>query len=132
MLSFLIITILLVPFEALGIELPKLFVNELIVVDIKYIIAGCLFIVASLTDLLDGFLARKLHCITDLGKTLDAIADKILVNPCLIILASTGFIHAIVPAVLVMRDIFVDAFKVGNVRKCPYFPIGIGFQPIQV
>ena len=110
-LSFVIIIILLLPFEALGIELPKLFVNELIVVDIKYLAAGVLFIVASLTDLLDGFLARKMKCVTDLGKVLDAIADKILVNPCLIILAATGFIHPIIPATLVMRDSFVDALK---------------------
>lgn len=110
-LSFIIIIILLLPFEALGINLPKLFINELIVVDIKYLIAGALFLIASLTDLLDGFLARKLKCVTNTGKILDAIADKILVNPCLIILSATGFIHPIIPVVLVMRDSFVDALK---------------------
>ena len=110
-LSFIIIIILLLPFEALGISLPKLFINELIVVDIKYLIAGSLFLIASLTDLLDGFLARKLNCVTNTGKILDAIADKILVNPCLIILSATGFIHPIIPVVLVMRDSFVNALK---------------------
>lgn len=110
-LSFIVIIVLLLPFEALGINLPKLFINELIVVDIKYLIAGSLFLIASLTDLLDGFLARKLNCVTNTGKILDAIADKILVNPCLIILSATGFIHPIIPVVLVMRDSFVDALK---------------------
>lgn len=110
-LAFVIVTILLLPLETLGINMPKLFVNELIVVDPKYIIVGVLFVVATLTDFLDGFLARKKNCVTDLGKTLDAIADKILVNPVLIILAATGFVHPIIPVVVVMRDIVVNDLK---------------------
>lgn len=118
-LSCFIIAILLLPFDALGIGLPKLFVNELIVIDVKYLIAGVIFIVAALTDLLDGFLARKMGCVTDFGKMLDAIADKILVNPCLVILASIGFIHPIIPVVLIIRDSFVNALKMvsGNNGK---------------
>lgn len=110
-MSILIVIILLIPFDAIGMPLPKLFVNELIVIDLKYIIVGILFVVASLTDLLDGYIARKKKCITDTGKILDAIADKILVNPVLIILASTGFIHPVIPVMLVIRDIVVNAIK---------------------
>lgn len=110
-LSIIIVVILLIPFDALGITLPKLFVNELIVVDVKYLIVGLIFIVASLTDLLDGFLARKMNCVTDLGKMLDAIADKVLINPCLVILSATGFIHPIIPVVLIIRDSVVNALK---------------------
>ena len=110
-LSFIIVIILLLPLETLGVDLPKLFVNELIVVDVKYIIAGVLFVVAALSDLFDGYLARKKNCVTDLGKTLDAIADKILVNPVLIILAAAGFVHPIIPVVVIMRDSFVNALK---------------------
>lgn len=110
-LSFIIVAILLLPFEALGIDLPKLFVNELIVIDVKYLIAGILFVIASITDLLDGYIARKKNCVTDLGKMLDAVADKILVNPVLIILAATGFIHPIIPVVVIMRDSFVNGLK---------------------
>ena len=110
-MSILIVIILLIPFDAIGMPLPKLFVNELIVIDLKYIIAGLLFVFASLTDLLDGYLARKKKRVTDLGKMLDAIADKILVNPVLIILAATGFIHPITPVLLVMRDSIVNALK---------------------
>lgn len=110
-LSIVIIIILLLPFDALGLALPKLFVNELIVIDIKYLIAGCIFILAAVTDLLDGFIARKRNMVTDFGKVLDAIADKVLVNPCLVILASSGFIHPIIPVVLITRDIVVDSLK---------------------
>lgn len=110
-LTFIIIIILLIPFESLGINVVKLFVNETMVIDIKYLIAGVLFIIASITDFFDGYLARKYDLITDFGKTLDAIADKILVNSVLIILSSTGFIHPIIPIIIIMRDSFVNSLK---------------------
>ena len=94
-----------------GFEIPKLFVNETIVVDLKYIIAGVLFIIASITDFLDGYIARKYNLITDFGKLIDAIADKILVNSVLIILAAQGFIHPIIPVVIIIRDSIVNSIK---------------------
>ena len=94
-----------------GFEIPKLFVNESIVVELKYIIAGFLFILASLTDFLDGYIARKYNLVTDFGKLVDAIADKILVNSVLIILAAQGFIHPIIPVVVIIRDSVVNSIK---------------------
>lgn len=110
-LTLFIILILIFPFEATGIPIPKLFVNESIVIDIKYIVAGILFIIASFTDFLDGYLARKLNIVTDFGKMLDAIADKVLVNCILVILAASGFIHPIIPVIIIFRDIVVDSIK---------------------
>ena len=110
-LSIFIIVLLLFPIDAMGIVMPKIFVNETIVVDIKYIIAGVLFIVASLTDFLDGYIARKYNLITDFGKMIDAIADKILVNPILIILAASGFISPIIPVIIIARDSVVNSIK---------------------
>lgn len=109
-LTFVIILLLIFPFYSVGIYLPQFAVGG-VVVKIQYIISGVLFIIASLTDFLDGYLARKNNQVTDLGKMLDAIADKILVNPILIILACQGFIHVLVPIVVVLRDIFVNAIK---------------------
>jgi len=97
--------------DLFGFEIPKLFVNETIVVDLKYIIAGFLFIAASLTDFLDGYIARKYNLVTDFGKLVDAIADKILVNSVLIILAAQGFIHPIIPVVVILRDSVVNSIK---------------------
>ena len=107
------------PFDSTGLTIPKLFVNESIVIDIKYLVAGALFIIASLTDFIDGYIARKYQMVTDLGKMLDAIADKILVNSILIILATSGFIHPIIPVVIVCRDTVVDIIKMiaGNKGK---------------
>lgn len=110
-LSFIIIFILLFPIDAAGIELPKLFIDESIVIDLRYIIAGILFIVASITDFLDGKIARKYNLVTDLGKMLDSIADKILVNSVLIILASSGFISPIIPVLIIVRDGIVNSIK---------------------
>ncbi|MDD4733609.1 MAG: CDP-diacylglycerol--glycerol-3-phosphate 3-phosphatidyltransferase [Bacilli bacterium] len=110
-LTIAIIFILLFPFGEIGINLPKLFINEAIVVDIKYFIAGFLFIIASLTDFLDGYIARKYNLITDFGKMIDAIADKVLVNSALIILAAQGVIHPIIPVIIIFRDTAVNSIK---------------------
>ena len=110
-LSFILIVLLIFPFDTIGVTLPKLFINETLVVDIKYFIAGGLFIIASVSDFLDGYIARKYNMVTDLGKMLDAIADKILVNAVLILLATSGFIHPIIPVVIVSRDTIVDIIK---------------------
>lgn len=110
-LAIIIIILLLFPFQSAGIDMPQLFVNEKIVIDVKYLIAGVLFIIASLTDFLDGYIARKYNLITDFGKLIDAIADKILVNSVLIILAATGFIHPIIPVVIILRDSVVNSIK---------------------
>lgn len=110
-MTLLIIFILLFPFSAMGINIPRIFVNESIVIDIRYIIAGVLFIVASLTDFADGIIARKRNLITDFGKMIDAIADKVLVNSVLIILCAQGFIHPIIPVIIILRDTIVDSIK---------------------
>lgn len=110
-LSFVVVIILVLPFDMMGINMPKLFINTKIVVDVKYFIAGVLFIVASLTDFLDGYIARSRNLVTDFGKMMDAIADKMLVNSVLIILAASGFIHPIIPVIIVMRDSVVNSIK---------------------
>ena len=123
-LTIIIVAILLFPFSAMGIDIPKLFVNESIVIDIRYLIAGLLFIIASLTDFIDGYLARKYNLITDFGKMMDAIADKILVNAILIILCAQGFIHPIITVVIILRDTFVDSVRLVASSKGKVIPAG--------
>ena len=81
------------------------------------IIATLIFIIASFTDYLDGYIARKKKQVTNFGKFSDAIADKVLVNSVLIIFASQGFIPAIVPVVIIVRDIVVDAIRMNVAEK---------------
>ena len=111
MMSILIIIILVVPFDMIGIKVPQFFVNEKLVVDLRYITSGVLFIIASLTDFADGKIARKRNLVTDFGKLIDAIADKVLVNSVLILLAASGDIHPIIPVIVVVRDSVVNSIK---------------------
>ena len=115
-LSIVIMILLLFPFDGLGVDLPKYIVAGKIYVDIKYIVAGVLFIIASLTDFFDGRVARKYNMVTDFGKMIDAISDKMLTNSLLIILASDGMISPVIAVIFIVRDIAVDSMKmiVGN------------------
>ena len=115
-MSLIIITIMLFPFDQVGLEFPTYILNGNITINLKYIIVGFLFIIASLTDFLDRYVARKYNMVTDFGKMIDAISDKLLTNSVLIILACAGKISTIVTVVIVMRDIIVDSIKmvVGN------------------
>lgn len=115
-LTAIIIILLAVPFTFFGINFPKFDING-VVVELHYLIAGVIFIVASLTDFLDGYLARKYNMVTDTGKMLDAIADKVLVSPILILFACNGFIPVIIPVIYITRDIIVDAIKMQAAGK---------------
>ncbi|MBE6154066.1 MAG: CDP-diacylglycerol--glycerol-3-phosphate 3-phosphatidyltransferase [Firmicutes bacterium] len=115
--SIIILIMLIVPWYNLGINFPTYTVAGKIIVDLKYIIAGILFVIAALTDFLDGHIARSKNIVTDFGKVMDAIADKVLVNGLLIILAYDGFISIAIPVVIITRDIFVDSFKMASGKK---------------
>ena len=110
-LSILLLIFMIFPFELVGIEFPSYQMKGSLVIELKYIIAGVVFLIASVTDCLDGNIARKYNLVTDFGKVMDAIADKVLVNGTLIVLACNDLIPAVIPAVIVTRDIFVDSIK---------------------
>lgn len=110
-LSVLLLVILVFPMNRIGIDFPEFQINQKILIDSKLIICGIIFAIAAFTDYLDGHLARKYNLVTDIGKVMDAIADKILVNGVLIILAVDGYISVIIPVIIVSRDIVVDSIK---------------------
>lgn len=116
-LSIILLVFLMIPWDQLGFSFPIFTVAGKIVVDIKYIIAGVVFMIASITDFLDGNIARKRNLVTDFGKVMDAIADKLLVNGLLIILAYEGFISVAIPVIIITRDTFVDSIKMASGNK---------------
>lgn len=117
-LAILMLILLLIPWYNLGIDFPKYIINGE-VLSLKYIIAAVMFVVASLTDFIDGYIARSQNMVTDFGKVADAIADKILVNGLLIILAYDHLIPVLIPVIIITRDIIVDSCKMvsGNNGK---------------
>ncbi len=116
LLSAVLVFILCFPFYAIGVQWPKIIALG-VTMDLRYLVSGGIFIVASFTDFLDGHIARSRNLVTDTGKMLDAIADKVLVNPVLIILSAQGFIPAIIPVLIISRDIVVDAIKMEAASK---------------
>jgi len=75
------------------------------------LIIAILFILAALTDLLDGYVARKYKIVTNIGKFLDPIADKLIVNTAMILMIPIGRIPAWVVAVIIIRDFIVDGIR---------------------
>jgi CDP-diacylglycerol--glycerol-3-phosphate 3-phosphatidyltransferase len=75
------------------------------------LIIAVLFIMAALTDLLDGYLARRYHIVTNIGKFLDPIADKIIVNTAMILLIPIGRIPACIVAIIIIRDFVIDGIR---------------------
>ncbi len=116
-LTVIIVLLLLFPFESAGISFTNLFINELIVVNVKYLIAGILFAIALLTDYLDGYVAKKYNIITENGKMLDNLVDKMLIDSVLIVLSSQGFLHSIIPILVIGRDCVVNAIRMAALRN---------------
>ena len=75
------------------------------------LILAILFAVASITDMLDGYLARKYNMITTMGKFLDPLADKLIVNTAMILMIPIGRIPAWIVAVTIIRDLIVDGIR---------------------
>ena len=123
-MTVIIIILCLFPFYSIGINLPTINFKG-IIMESKYLISGVLFILASITDFIDGKLARSKNLVTDTGKMLDAIADKVLVNSVLVIFAADGMIHPIVAVIYIFRDEVVNALRMHSAKKGVVVPAGM-------
>ena len=85
--------------------------------DIKWIIIDVIFILASITDKLDGYIARSKNQITTFGKFLDPIADKILVLAAMLILVEDNRLPAIIPIIVLFREFIVSGYRLVAVEK---------------
>ena len=104
-----IFRIILVPIMVL---IPFLNIQgEFLGIPITYLIIELIFIIASITDKLDGTIARKKNLVTTFGKFLDPIADKILVLAALIMLVDFGKIPAWIPIIILFREFVVSGYR---------------------
>lgn len=80
-------------------------------------IAFALFIIASLTDFLDGFIARKYNLVSDFGKFADPLADKLLVCSALICLLAVDKINFLIVLIIISRDFIISGFRLVAASK---------------
>ncbi len=117
-LMVILVVLLLFPYDVFNINIPQLSGGGFNV-SVIYLVALIIFVIASFSDYLDGHLARKYNLVTTYGKFMDPIADKLLINSTLIILAIQGplRIPTIVVVLMIARDIVVDAIRMLAVEK---------------
>lgn len=91
--------------------------KDILGIPVTCIILDIIFIIASITDELDGQLARKNNQITTFGKFLDPIADKILVVTAMIILVEMGRLPAWIPSIIILREFVVSGYRLIAVQN---------------
>lgn len=80
-------------------------------IPLKMLIIDIIFIIAALTDKLDGYLARKNNQVTDFGKFLDPIADKVIVISAMIILVEMQRLPGWIPIIVIFREFLVSGYR---------------------
>ena len=91
--------------------------GELFSIPITYLIIDLIFIIASITDKLDGYIARSRNQVTTFGKFLDPLADKILVLTAMIMLVEMGRLPALIPVIVLSREFIVSGYRLIAVEK---------------
>ncbi len=86
-------------------------------IPMNMIIMDIIFVIASITDKLDGHIARSNNQVTTFGKFLDPIADKILVLAAMIILVEKGLLPAWIPIIVLFREFIVSGYRLIAVEK---------------
>ncbi|OKZ65786.1 MAG: CDP-diacylglycerol--glycerol-3-phosphate 3-phosphatidyltransferase [Clostridium sp. 28_12] len=84
---------------------------------LTYFFMELIFIVASITDKLDGYIARSRNQVTTFGKFLDPLADKILVLTAMVLLVELGKIPAWIPIIVLAREFIVSGYRLVAVEK---------------
>lgn len=91
--------------------IPFVLVILLTEMDNKEFIALAIYLIAAITDSLDGYIARRFNQVSDLGKFLDPLADKLLVSAMLLVLVYLNDVEPWVAALIILREIFISVFR---------------------
>ena len=91
--------------------------TEILGIPLSYLLIDIVFIVAAITDKLDGYLARKNNQVTTFGKFLDPLADKILVLAAMIMLVEMAKLPAWIPIIVLAREFVVSGYRLVAVEK---------------
>lgn len=86
-------------------------------IPVEFYLMNLIFIIASITDKLDGQIARKRNLITTFGKFLDPLADKILVLSAMLILVEKNLLPAIIPIIVIAREFMVSGYRLLAAQK---------------
>ena len=91
--------------------------GKLLGIPIEWLIIDSIFIIASITDKLDGYLARRNHQVTSFGKFLDPLADKILVLAAMMMLVEMQKLPAWIPIIVLAREFVVSGYRLVAVEQ---------------
>ena len=92
-------------------SIPDQLLKSVDLLDYRITIATLFFLIASLTDFLDGYIARKLNLVTDFGKLMDPLVDKILTSAVFIILSKEDMIPAWITITIISREFLVTGLR---------------------
>lgn len=111
-----IVLVMLFPYAQFNINIIELQLGN-VSLSMVNIVAVVIFIIASITDFLDGYIARKNGLVTSFGKFIDPIADKLLVNTILLLLAVQGNIPVLPVLIMLWRDMIVDGLRMASAKS---------------
>ena len=110
-----LLRIVLIPFFIVCFYIPNLVFNTIDLnhyqIPYAYIIALVIFLIAAITDFIDGYIARKYNMITDFGKFMDPLADKLLVTAALLMLLEHTLVSGWVVFIILAREFIVTGFR---------------------